>query len=244
MSNRSSNSFTLITGSSSGIGAAIAQRLAKEGHRILLHYNKNKEKAESVLQSLKEFSEANHELVQFDISKSAEVEEKLKVYDIDVLINNAGIHSDNLMLLMSFESFENVVQTNLMGSFYVAKICAKKMLLKRKGIVINISSLAGQTGNAGQANYAASKAGLIALTKTMAMELGPRGIRINAVAPGLIETEMIQTIPNIADMVARIPLRRLGLPHEVAGVVAFLCSDDASYIQGHTISVNGGLFPS
>lgn len=120
----------------------------------------------------------------------------------------------------------------------------KKMLLKRAGAIINISSLAGQTGNVGQANYAASKAGLIALTKTMAMELGPRGIRVNAVAPGLIETDMIQSIPQLEDMKKKIPLGRFGLPEEVAGVVSFLASGDSSYITGHTISVNGGLYPS
>ncbi len=237
-------SYALVTGASSGIGAAIAKRLAKDGYKILLHYNRQKDKAEEVLTQLKELSSLDHRLIQFDIAKSEQVEAQLKEYDIEVLINNAGIHKDNLMLLMSADSFEQVIQTNLLGTFYVSRICAKKMLLKRNGIIVNISSLAGQTGNPGQANYAASKAGLIAMTKTLAMELGPRGIRVNAVAPGLIETEMIQNVPQLDEMKARIPFKRLGRPEEVAGVVSFLCSEDSTYIQGHTISVNGGLFPS
>lgn len=244
MNQTNTDHFALVTGSSSGIGAAIAQRLAKDGYKILLHYNRQRDKAESILNSLKEISPLDHQCVQFDISNREEVESRLKDYEIQVLINNAGIHKDNLMLLMSSDQFEEVIQTNLMGSFYVTKICAKKMLLKRNGIIINISSLAGQTGNAGQANYAASKAGLIAMTKSLAMELGPRGIRVNAVAPGLIETEMIQDLPHLNEMKERIPLRRIGKPEEVAGVVSFLCSSDSSYIQGHTLSVNGGLFPS
>lgn len=244
MSNLTSDSFALVTGASSGIGAAIARRLAKDGYKILLHFNRQKEKAESVLQELKAISALEHQLIQFDVSDSEQVEAKLREIDVQVLVNNAGIHNDNLMLLMGFENFEKVVQTNLFGPFYVSKMCAKKMLLKRKGVIVNISSLAGQTGNAGQVNYAASKAGLIAMTKTMAMELGPRGIRVNAVAPGLIETEMIQTIPGLEEMKARIPFRRFGSADEVAGVVSFLCSPDSSYVQGHTISVNGGLFPS
>lgn len=237
-------SYALVTGASSGIGAAIAKRLAKDGYKILLHYNRQKDKAEEVLTQLKEISSLDHRLVQFDIAKSEQVETQLKEYDIEVLINNAGIHKDNLMLLMTADSFEQVIQTNLLGTFYVSRICAKKMLLKRNGIIVNISSLAGQTGNPGQANYAASKAGLIAMTKTLAIELGPRGIRVNAVAPGLIETEMIQNVPQLDEMKARIPFKRLGRPEEVAGVVSFLCSEDSTYIQGHTISVNGGLFPS
>lgn len=244
MTNSKTESFTLVTGASSGIGSAIAKRLAKDGYKILLHYNKQKERAESILLELKEISPLDHQIIQFDISNSEQVESQLKSFEIQILINNAGIHKDNLMLLMSAENFEQVIQTNLLGSFYVSKVCAKKMLLKRNGIIVNMASLAGQTGNSGQANYAASKAGLIAMTKTLATELGPRGIRVNAVAPGLIDTEMIQNLPHLEEIKSRIPLKRIGMPEEVAGVVSFLCSADASYIQGHTISVNGGLFPS
>ncbi|MBC7370797.1 MAG: SDR family oxidoreductase, partial [Bdellovibrionaceae bacterium] len=147
-------------------------------------------------------------------------------------------------VLMANENFEKVVRTNLFGAFYVSKFLAKKMLLKRSGCIVNMASLAGQTGNMGQVNYAASKAGLIAMTKTMAAELGPRGIRVNAVSPGFIETEMIQNIPQLEAFKKQIPLGRFGTVDEVAGVVSFLCSADAAYVNGHTLSVNGGLFPS
>jgi 3-oxoacyl-[acyl-carrier protein] reductase len=233
----------LVTGASSGIGRAIALRLAKNGFNVLAHYNSNREGAEKTLAEMKAFSPGSS-LLQFDMSNPAEVEKALKDTDVHTLVNNAGLHVDGMAVLMSNENFEKVVKTNLFGPFYISKICAKKMLLKRSGCIVNISSLAGQTGNAGQVNYAASKAGLIAMTKTMAMELGPRGIRVNGVAPGLIETEMINTIPNLENFKKQIPLGRFGSPDEVAGVVSFLCSADATYVNGHTVSVNGGLFPS
>ena len=235
--------LALVTGASSGIGKAIAFQLAHDGYTILAHYNSSKEKAEQTLMLLRQIN-PECQLIQFDVSDSAQVERMIEKYPIEVLINNAGIHLDQLTVLMSNTNFENVMKTNLFGPFYLSKICAKKMLQNRNGCIVNISSLAGQTGNAGQSNYAASKAGLIALTKTMAMELGPRGIRVNAVAPGLIDTEMIQSIPNVEEFKKRIPLRRFGKPEEIAKVVSFLCSDSASYITGHTISVNGGLYPS
>ena len=176
------------------------------------------------------------------ISNKDEIEKKLKEYEIEVLINNAGIHIDELALMMSDDNFEKVLKVNLFGAFYLTKICAKKMLLNRLGIIVNISSIVGQTGNVGQVNYAASKAGLIAMTKTLCKELAPKGIRINAVAPGVIETEMTDSILNISELKKQIPIGRLGLPEEVASVVSFLCSKDASYIHGQTININGGLF--
>lgn len=233
----------LVTGASSGIGRAIAVRLAKEGYTLLVHYNSNEAGAEETLSQLKE-SAPESRVLRFDVSDPKQVETALKDVEVQVLVNNAGLHADGMAVLMSNESFEKVVSANLMGPFYVTKILAKKMLLKRKGCIVNISSLAGQTGNPGQANYAASKAGLIALTKTLSKELGPRGIRVNGVAPGLIETEMISSIPHLDEFKKQIPLGRFGQSSEVAGVVAFLCSDDASYVNGHTISVNGGLYPS
>jgi 3-oxoacyl-[acyl-carrier protein] reductase len=233
----------LVTGTSSGIGRAIAIRLAKEGFTIRAHYHSNREGAEKTLTEVVKYAPESS-ILQFDIANSDEVEKALKDIEVHTLVNNAGMHLDGMAMLMANETFEKVVKTNLFGPFYVTKICAKKMLLNRSGTIVNISSLAGQTGNAGQVNYAASKAGLIAMTKTLAMELGPRGIRVNAVAPGLIETEMIGTIPNIEMLKKQIPLGRFGSPEEVAGVVAFLCSEDATYVNGHTISVNGGLFPS
>lgn len=235
--------IALVTGASSGIGRAIAIRLAKDGFVVRVHYSSSREGGQQTLDEVLRLSPQST-LLQFDVSKAAEVEKALVDQEIDILVNNAGIHSDGMAMLMTNESFEKVIQTNLTGAFYVAKLCAKKMLLRRSGCIVNISSLAGQTGNAGQINYAASKAGLIAMTKTLAMELGARGIRVNGVAPGLIETKMISSIPQLEDFKNRIPMKRFGTPEEVAGVVSFLCSADASYITGHTISVNGGLYPS
>jgi len=233
----------LVTGASSGIGRAIAIRLAKDGFTVLAHYNSNLAGAEKTLEEVRKYASESR-LLQFDVSNPESVESSLKEVEVHTLVNNAGLHVDGMAVLMPNDAFEKVLKTNLFGPFYITKVCAKKMLLKRSGCIVNISSLAGQTGNAGQVNYSASKAGLIAMTKTLAMELGARGIRVNGVAPGLIETEMIHTIPNLENFKKQIPLGRFGAPEEVAGVVSFLCSADATYVNGHTISVNGGLFPS
>lgn len=233
----------LVTGASSGIGRAIAIRLAQDGFTVLAHYNSNADGAAKTLAAITPLAPESRTL-KFDISDPAQVEQTMKDLEVHTLVNNAGLHLDGMAVLMGNEAFEKVIKTNLFGPFYLTKVCAKKMLLKREGCIVNISSLAGQTGNAGQVNYAASKAGLIAMTKTLAAELGPRGIRVNGVAPGLIETEMIQSIPNLENFKKQIPLGRFGAPDEVAGVVSFLCSKDATYVNGHTISVNGGLFPS
>jgi 3-oxoacyl-[acyl-carrier protein] reductase len=236
--------IALITGASSGIGRAIAYRLAKDGFAIVAHYNSNKNGAEETLKHILEISPNEpHRLIQFNSKDLADIELKMQeLPQIDVLINNAGIHKDAPALLMDNDSFTNIIETNLYGPFVLMKLCGKKMLLKRKGCIVNIASLAGQTGNPGQANYASSKAALIALTKTVAMEMGSRGIRVNAVAPGFIETEMITDVKLLDTFKTRIPLGRFGKANEVAGTVSFLCSEDASYITGHTISVNGGLF--
>jgi 3-oxoacyl-[acyl-carrier protein] reductase len=236
--------LALVTGSSSGIGRAIAIRLAQDGFRVLVHFHQNQKGAEATKQAI----EANHRLctlVQFDVSDSAASEKALQEYkDIQVLVNNAGIHEDGLAGLMSDDAFDRVMKTNVYGSFFLMRFCVRQMMRRRAGVIINVSSLSGQTGNPGQINYAASKAALIAMTKTLAFEVGSRGIRVNAVAPGLIQTDMINNIPQIEEMVKRIPLKRMGTPEEVAGAVSFLCSKDASYITGHTLSINGGLFPS
>lgn len=238
--------IALVTGASSGIGRAIAYRLAKDGFTIIAHYNSNLAGAEETLKNIQSLAPGkNHELIQFNLTDLGDIEAKVqKLTQIDVLINNAGLHKDAPALLMDNASFTQIIETNLYGPFVLMKICGKKMLLKRQGVIVNISSLAGQTGNPGQANYASSKAGLIALTKTVAMELGSRGIRVNAVAPGFIETEMITDVKTVDSMKTRIPLGRVGKADEVASAVSFLCSDDSSYITGHTLSVNGGLYPS
>jgi 3-oxoacyl-[acyl-carrier protein] reductase len=239
------SSLALVTGASSGIGRAIAARLAQDGFHVLVHYHKNTEGAQKTLDLL---PQGQASLIQFDMRDSAQMTKTLDTYfegeqrPLEVLVNNAGLHDDTLTGLMSDDQFDQVVRTNLHGPFYLMRWGLKKMLRNRKGSIINISSLSGQVGNAGQINYAASKGGLIAMTKTLAKELGPRGIRVNAVAPGLIETEMLSQIPHLEEIKNQIPLKRLGLPEEVAHAVAFLASPQASYITGHTLSVNGGLY--
>jgi 3-oxoacyl-[acyl-carrier protein] reductase len=236
----------LVTGSSSGIGRAIALRLARDGHHVLVHYNSNAKGAEETFSQI-QAARGSAEIIQFEVKDPQSIEKAVEaIKSIAVLVNNAGIHEDGLAGLMSDAAFDNVMKTNVYGPFYLLRWCARKMIRQRSGCIVNIASLAGQTGNPGQINYAASKAALIAMTKTLAMEAGSRGIRVNAVSPGLIETEMLNDIPAtyMDEMKKRIPLGRLGTADEVAGVVSFLCSKDATYITGHTLSVNGGLFPS
>jgi len=245
--------IALVTGGSSGIGQAIARRLARDGFHVLIHFNRNKSGADATLAAIQEAA-GSAECIQFDVKDSKAVDQELNSYfsqpgqlrPISVLVNNAGIHNDGLAGLMSDEAFDQVMQTNVYGPFYLLRWSIRKMIRQRAGCIVNISSLAGQAGNPGQINYAASKAALIAMTKTLAMEAGSRGIRVNAVAPGLIETEMVNSIPQnlLDDLKKRIPLGRLGYADEVAGAVAFLCSKDAGYITGHTLSVNGGMLPT
>lgn len=242
--------LALVTGSSSGIGRAVAIRLARDGFHVLVHYNRNEQGAAETLQSIEELG-GKGQLLRFDTQNKDEIEQALSTalaaypeLRLDVLVNNAGIHKDTLLGLMSDEAFDSVMKTNVYGPFYLMRFCIRKMMRQRTGSIVNMASLAGQTGNAGQVNYAASKGALIAMTKSLAMEVGSRNVRVNAVAPGLIETEMIQSIPFLEEMKKRIPLARLGKPEDVAGAVAFLCSPDAAYVTGTTISVNGGLFPA
>lgn len=239
----------LVTGASSGIGQAICVRLAKDGYHILVHYNHNLSGAQSTLEEIKK-TFGTGDMMQFDITQCQPIQDRLTAYfsqtdsPLAILVNNAGLHNDSLTGLMSDTQFDQVIQTNLYGPFYLMRWSIKKMLPKRSGCIVNISSLSGQIGNPGQINYAASKGALIAMTKTLASEVGSRGIRVNSVAPGLIETEMTSTLPHLDAIKDQIPLKRLGRPEEVAGAVSFLCSKDASYITGHTLSINGGLFPS
>ncbi len=242
--------LALVTGSSSGIGREVAVRLAKDGYHVIVHYNSNEKGAAQTLKVIEEAG-GRGELMRFDTQDKEQIEKALTDYftahpdlRLDVLVNNAGIHKDTLLGLMSDEQFDSVMKTNVYGPFFLMRLCVRKMMRQRAGVMVNMASLSGQTGNAGQVNYAASKGALIAMTKSLAMEVGSRNVRVNAVAPGLIETEMISEIPHLDEFKKRIPLGRLGKASEVAGVVSFLCSPDAAYITGHTISVNGGLFPS
>lgn len=242
--------LALVTGSSSGIGRAIAVRLAKDGYRVLVHFNRDEAGARKTLEEINALGGVGH-LIQFDVAEPAVFEVRLEAFlkenpdsKFEVLVNNAGIHKDTLTGLMSDDEYDNVIKTNQYGPFFLMRWSVRKMIRQRSGVIVNISSLAGQTGNAGQMNYAASKAALIAMTKSLAMEVGSRGIRVNAVAPGFVMTEMISQVPEIEKMKERIPLRRFGTCDEVAGTVSFLCSPDAGYITGATISVNGGLYPA
>ncbi len=243
------NNWVLVTGASRGIGRAIAYRLADDGYSILVHYNSNSESAQRVVFDIQDKG-GQAQVIQFDVSDSTQVENQMDFFFKNLdgeffgLVNNAGLHRDTMAGLMSDEDFDSVIKTNMYGPFFLMRYCLKKMMRKRKGSIVNMASLAGQTGNPGQLNYAASKAGLIAMTKTLAMELAKRNIRVNAVSPGLIETGMVEEIPNVEAMIERIPMQRMGQPEEVAGAVSFLMSPDSTYVTGQTISVNGGLFPA
>ena len=246
----SDKKIALVTGASSGIGKATAQILARDGFHVLLHFNKNVDGAQQGLDQITEMG-GTGELISFDVKNSEDSEKKLEGFfaenpdaQIAALVNCAGIHIDGMAGLMSDEDFDRVQKTNLYGPFYLMRWALKRMIRQRSGSIVNVSSLAGQTGNAGQINYAASKAGLIAMTKTLAMEIGKRGVRVNAVSPGLIETDMLNDVPGLDQMIKRVPLGRLGQSSEVGEAISFLCSEKSSYITGHTLSINGGLFPS
>ena len=235
----------LVTGASRGIGKAIAKSLADSGRFVYINFHSNMEKAQQTLDEIvKEGGKA--ELLQFDVTNKEDTEKALDhIYKthgkIDILVNNAGIRDDMLMVWMKKENWQKVLDTNLTGFFNVTRLVVKNMLPKRWGRIINMTSTSGQTGQAGQVNYSASKAGLIGATQALAKEIAKRKITVNAVAPGFIETDMTQDLP--LDQISKsIPAGRVGKPEEVAAVVLFLCSNDAAYITGQVIGVNGGVF--
>ena len=236
-----------ITGATRGIGRAIALELAKEGYNIALNYRTENEALESLK---KEISDIGVECypVQGDASKAEDSERMTKEIiehfeQIDVLVNNAGITKDNLILRMKEEEFTDVINVNLVGTFNITKNVIKYMTKKRYGKIINISSVVGISGNAGQSNYAASKAGIIGFTKSIAKELASRNITANAVAPGFIQTDMTNVLKDeIKEAIeGTIPLKRLGTAEDVAKVIKFLASDESSYITGQVINVDGGM---
>lgn len=238
----------MVTGASGGIGKAIALQLAKEGYDILLNYSRNTEGAKVTKALIEEEGRQCH-LLRADVSDYDAVEGMMKeAFDtfgrVDVLVNNAGIARDNLILRMSESDYDAVLGVNLKGTFNCCKHIARKMLKQRSGSIINITSIIGEMGNAGQANYSASKAGVIGLTKSLAREFAPRGIRVNAIAPGFISTAMTDAIPDKEReaMISAIPLGSLGAPEDVANTTAFLASDLSRYITGQVIGVNGGLY--
>ncbi|MDE5679207.1 MAG: 3-oxoacyl-[acyl-carrier-protein] reductase [Lachnospiraceae bacterium] len=239
--------IALVTGAGRGIGRAIALTLAQEGMFVIVNYNGSAAKAQ---ETVEEIRKAGGEAVSFacnvaDFNACGEMITALvKDYGhIDVLVNNAGITRDNLLMKMSEEDFDRVIAVNLKGCFNTIKHLSRQLLKQRSGKIINISSVTGVMGNAGQANYCASKAGVIGLTKSAARELGSRGITVNAVAPGFIETEMTESLPDTVKtaLTEQILLKRTGTAKEVADVVAFLASDAAGYITGQVISVDGGM---
>ncbi|MDL2306850.1 3-oxoacyl-ACP reductase FabG [Desulfovibrio sp. OttesenSCG-928-C06] len=236
--------IALVTGASKGIGAAVALALAKDGFDIWLNYRSDDSGAAKVAEEVEQLGRACV-LVKFDVADAAQVEAALAPLlagDVPyALVNNAGFARDTMFGLMSHQDWNAVLDVHLGGFFNVTRLLAPLMQRRRKGRVVNIVSLSGEAGNAGQVNYSAAKAGVIGATKALAKELGRRNILVNAVAPGLIETEMTAGLPLEAILPA-IPLGRPGKPEEVAGCVRFLCSDEASYITGHVLSVNGGLY--
>lgn len=234
----------LITGASRGIGEAIAQTLSLD-HDVIINYANSASGAQAVLESL---YEGNHRIIQCNVANSDEVEammkEIVKEYGhIDVLVNNAGITKDNLLLRMKEEEFDDVIDINLKGTYNCIRHIARIMMKQRSGHIVNMASVVGLCGNLGQANYAASKGGVIALTKSCAKELATRGITVNAVAPGFIDTQMTQELSEEVKEAAltQIPLKRFGDVKDVANCVAFLSSDASTYITGQVIAVDGGM---
>ncbi len=237
----------LISGGSRGIGEALCEAFAGENCRIYFLYKSNSDLAKQVEKRISEtYDGVFIQGIKADITNSLECESVTQTIvdkegSIDILINNAGIIQDGLFLMQSAEKWESVIKTNLFGNAALTSAVALSMFSNRRGNIINISSTAGIIGVKGQTNYCAAKAGIIGFTKALSKELGMKNIRVNAIAPGYIETDMTSNIKNLKDISTNIPLRRLGLPHEVAKTAVFLSSDAASYINGATIVVDGGL---
>ena len=237
--------LAIVTGASRGIGAAIARKLASDGYDVVINYVSSAEKAEAVAEQCRSFG-VNAYTKAWDVSdyaacKQAVTEIKKEIGVPAVLVNNAGITRDGLMLRMKDEDFDAVLDTNLKGAFNMIRACYSGFIRKKSGRIINISSVSGIMGNAGQANYSASKAGVIGLTKSVARELASRGITCNAVAPGFIQTDMTENLGDNNPLLNSIPLGRMGKPEDIAAAVAFLASDSAAYITGEVLKVDGGL---
>lgn len=239
--------IALVTGASRGIGRAIALELAAQGATVAVNYQKNAAAAQEVVDEIVAAG-GQAQAIQGDVGEEADANALIKaVLDaygkLDILVNNAGTTRDGLIMMMPAEDFDTVIQTNLRSAWLMSKAASKTMMRKRTGVIINITSISGIMGNGGQSNYSASKAGLIGLTKSLARELSGRGIRVNAVAPGFVQTDLTSTLPaDIASkLIENIPLQRWGTVEDVAHATAFLASDKASYITGHVLVVDGGL---
>ncbi|MBQ0028307.1 MAG: 3-oxoacyl-[acyl-carrier-protein] reductase [Lachnospiraceae bacterium] len=248
MSNYNLNDkVALVTGASRGIGRQIAIKLAKCGATVIVNYCGSKEKADEVVEIITS-NGGKAEAMQCDVAVYSETEQLIaavldKYGRVDILVNNAGVTRDNLLIKMSEQDFDLVIATNLKGAFNTIKHLYRNFIKLRAGKIINISSVSGVMGNAGQANYSASKAGIIGLTKSMARELSSRNVCVNAVAPGFVETDMTEKMPEavLENAKKAIPLQRLGKAEDIANVVAFLASDSADYITGQVICVDGGM---
>ncbi len=240
--------YALITGGSRGLGRAIAQALAKDGIPVIINYQSNSQAAEETRQSILERG-GKAELMPFDVKNEEAVATAIDQWEenhpedyIAYLVNNAGIRRDNVMFMMPTQDWHAVIDTSLNGFYYVTKrLLPKMMARKHGGRIVNMASLSGLKGMAGQTNYSAAKAALIGATKALAQEVAPRGVTVNAVAPGFIETDMTKDLPQ-EQLKALVPMKRFGTPEEVAALVAFLCSDMAGYITGEVVSINGGLY--
>jgi 3-oxoacyl-[acyl-carrier protein] reductase len=228
----------LVTGASRGIGRAIASELAAAGASVVIGYRSGKDEAEALA------AELGARAVQADVSNAEEAARLVaEAGDLDILVNNAGLTRDGLLARMSDDDWRTVIETNLSSVFYTCRAVCRPMMKKRAGAIVNVSSIVGVHGNWGQTNYAASKAGIIGFTKSLARELGSRNVRANVVAPGYVKTQLTDVLPEeaTAAMLQNTPLGRLGEPEDVAGAVRFLCSDEASFITGEVILVDGGL---
>lgn len=239
--------FALVTGASRGIGREIALELARQGAHVAVNFAGNEAKAEETVREIRALGKESF-TVRADVGNAESVADMMKTVNerfprLDILINNAGITRDNLLMRMKENEWDDVINTNLKGVFLCTKAVTRQMMKQRSGRIINIASIVGVSGNAGQANYVAAKAGVIGLTKSAAKELSSRGITVNAVAPGFISTDMTEDLPEDvqAQMLSQIPLSRFGKPGDVAEVAAFLASDASRYMTGQTLHVDGGM---
>lgn len=225
----------LVTGSTGALGMAIAREFAAHGHYLYLHYGRQREKAKNLLQELG----GEGELLEFDLRDFGAIREALRGCEAEIVINNAGITQDKLLFFMQDDEWNRVIETNLSGTFCVTQVMMKKLIASRRGSIVNLSSISGIIGNAGQCNYAATKGGIIAFSKSLALEVARYGIRVNCVAPGIIESEMSAKLP-LDELKQLIPLGRIGQPSEVARAVYFLAVE-ASYMTGEVMNVSGGM---
>jgi 3-oxoacyl-[acyl-carrier protein] reductase len=237
----------LVTGGSRGIGRAVCHKMAAMGYYVVINYKSNEAEALKTLEQVRALG-SDGELLAFDVASKENIQQALGAWieknpdkEVQVLVNNAGIKEDGLMMWMKDEQWDNVIRTSLDGFFYVTRLLLNGMLLKKYGRIINIVSLSGLKGMAGQTNYSAAKAGVIGATKALAQEVGRRGITVNAVAPGFIKTDMTEGLPE-DDLKKLIPVNRFGTAEEVAHAVGFLAAPEASYVTATVISVNGGLY--